>query len=306
MTIVLATCAQFLAGDHPLAPDDRLLLDELSVRGQHARMAAWDDPTIDWTSVDLVVIRSTWDYVQHPEAFRLWIWYVKQVTHLYNQWTVVQWNLDKRYLHALSDLGIPIVPTCWLNQGVPVELTRLMEEYGWDCAVIKPSIGNNSWQCLSFDRRDPGQLLLAQEHLQQIFRGSDAMLQPYLSTLATHPEQSYVFLGGQWSHTFVRPPFPSNQPSQQAGTVVSSERLDPATIGFAQEIFQTIQTLLKTTIPLARIDLVQDEQGRCRLMEAELIEPILHLEAPGACARVAELLVREVVSSTDFSDVSPR
>ncbi len=305
MMIVLATCTQFLSGDTPLAPDDRLLLDELHLRGYHAHMAAWDDPKVDWSLADVVVIRSTWDYVQRPEAFRLWLWYVKQVSRLCNPWPVVRWNLDKQYLHELAAKGIAIVPTCWLRQSVPVELPRLVEEYGWDRVVLKPSIGNNSWQCLSFDRREPGQLHLAQEHLQQIFRGSDALLQPYLSTLSIHPEQSYVFFGGRWSHTFVRPPFPSNQPSQQAGAVVSSETLDPATIGFAQEIFQTIQTVLKTTIPLARIDLIQDEQGRCRLMEAELIEPVLHLEAPGACARLADILVNDVVQLDRLEDGSP-
>ena len=64
-TVALVTCAEV----PDLDPDDRLLLDPLAGQGIHVTAAVWDDPTVDWASFDLVVLRSTWDYAARRDVF---------------------------------------------------------------------------------------------------------------------------------------------------------------------------------------------------------------------------------------------
>ena len=53
--VALATCAAWPA----LEPDDVPLLDALGRRGVAAVPARWDDPDVEWSRFDAVVIRST-------------------------------------------------------------------------------------------------------------------------------------------------------------------------------------------------------------------------------------------------------
>ena len=60
--IALATCSYFPGGD----ADDAPLVAALP----EARWAVWDDPSVDWSAFDLVVLRSTWDYQERHDEFR--------------------------------------------------------------------------------------------------------------------------------------------------------------------------------------------------------------------------------------------
>ena len=52
-------------------PDAPTLLGALARHGVQADLVAWD-ASIDWGDYDLVVIRSTWDYVGRRDAFLAW------------------------------------------------------------------------------------------------------------------------------------------------------------------------------------------------------------------------------------------
>src|SRR5437762_244485 len=66
--IALVTCA-----DLPdLDPDDRLLLAHLAWHGVTVVPAVWDDPAVDWSVYDLVVLRSPWDYTTRRDEFVAW------------------------------------------------------------------------------------------------------------------------------------------------------------------------------------------------------------------------------------------
>ena len=45
----------------------------MSRRGHVVDAPVWDDPSIDWTTYDAVILRQTWDYYRKPQAFREWI-----------------------------------------------------------------------------------------------------------------------------------------------------------------------------------------------------------------------------------------
>ena len=49
-----------------------MLLEALREAGVEPRVAVWDDPSVDWESFPLVLIRSTWDYMEKREQFLAW------------------------------------------------------------------------------------------------------------------------------------------------------------------------------------------------------------------------------------------
>jgi O-ureido-D-serine cyclo-ligase len=92
-------------------PDEASFLGEVRRLGHDVVVAAWDDPSIDWASFDLVVLRSTWNYVHHVEAFRAWLRRDDVRARVVNPAPFVLWNLDKRYLAELASRGVPVVKT---------------------------------------------------------------------------------------------------------------------------------------------------------------------------------------------------
>jgi hypothetical protein len=137
MTVIgLATCAAFPDGD----PDDAHLVAALP----EARFAIWDDPAVDWSVFDLVVIRSTWDYQERRDQFLDW---VRSVPRIINPPEIVEWNTDKRYLGELGRVGIQIVHTDYVEPGE--EFAAPVGEY-----VIKPTVSAGSRHPARFAPRE--------------------------------------------------------------------------------------------------------------------------------------------------------
>ena len=91
--------------------DDAPLREALTAAGADAETRAWDDPTVDWAGAGVAVIRSTWNYVAHHDAFLAWAERCAAVTSLWNPVNVVRWNSHKGYLLELAAAGLPVVPT---------------------------------------------------------------------------------------------------------------------------------------------------------------------------------------------------
>jgi hypothetical protein len=108
--VALVTCTAL----PDLDPDDRLVLAPLAAHGVAAEAVVWDDPAVDWSGYDLVVLRSPWDYALRRDEFVAW---ARTVPALVNPADVVAWNTDKRYLAELSAAGVPTVPTAWVEPG---------------------------------------------------------------------------------------------------------------------------------------------------------------------------------------------
>jgi hypothetical protein len=125
-----------------LYPGDRLAAAELARHGIRVVPAAWDDPLVDWTGFDAVVVRSTWDYWTRTDEFAAWI-DARGVdgTALWNPAPLLRWNMDKGYLRELEQRGVPIVPTAWPGPGET--LAGVMAERGWSRAVVKPRCSGN-------------------------------------------------------------------------------------------------------------------------------------------------------------------
>ena len=68
MSVALVTAAAARDLDDDLAP----LTAALAARDVANAVVRWDDPAVDWTSFDLVVVRSVWDYVHRRDEFLAW------------------------------------------------------------------------------------------------------------------------------------------------------------------------------------------------------------------------------------------
>lgn len=272
-----------------LDEDGQRLLAGLRARGVGAKACVWDDPEIDWLDFDLVLLRSVWDYHRRWDEFAGWL---TRVPALVNSRSVVEWNADKRYLHDLADLGLPVVPTLYLMPGAELkahhldQLSQPGEQGQADDVVVKPAVSasaQDTYRCA---------LSSADEAVRRITSsGRAALVQPYLVGVDTFGEISLVFLDGTYSHAFRRAPRLRREhdralPNRTEPTVASSAELDLASrvLGAAPE-----------PVSYARVDLLPDAAGQPVLSELELIEPGLRLDlaSPEAVDRLVAAIERQ-------------
>jgi glutathione synthase/RimK-type ligase-like ATP-grasp enzyme len=288
----IATCSQL----PDLDPDDRLLSQALIELGARVSANVWNDASVDWSSANVCVIRSTWDYHKHPGEFDRWIKTVSATTCLLNPAHVIQWNSHKFYLRDLERRGIPIVPTVWITRGEVVDLRALLSQAGWAKAVIKPAYGASADGIFRIgpDDFEGGR---GQSQFRQLLEDQDVLVQPYLSTIAEHLERALVFIDGEYSHAVTKLPF------MHANSDLAQRSFEPpGTSGeipvqaTAKEIELAIHALREAPVGhvYARVDLVQDADTM-RVMEVELIEPTLYLFAhPPAARRLALAILGRV------------
>lgn len=271
------------------------LLGALRAAGADAEAVAWDDESVDWAAYDLAVIRSTWDYTWRTAEFVAWAERCGTLTTLANPPAVVRWNTDKRYLGELAAAGVPVVRTAYLAPGAAVELPR-EEEY-----VIKPTAGAGARFAARYRPDDPTAGERARRHLARMHEeGLTAMVQPYVRAVDTTGERALLFLGGRFLHA-VRKGAVLAPGTAYDAKKVSHPDLRPWEPTAAERA--TAESALRAVpgdpaLLYARVDLVDGDDGRPRVMELELVEPNLFLHVqPGSLPVVVDGLLRAAVSS---------
>lgn len=275
-----------------LDPDDKLAMDILRERGLDCGAAVWNDQSVDWSQSGVCVLRSTWDYHEHVDAFRTWV--KDQADRLVNSTSLVTWNMNKHYLLDLERRGVDIVPTSFCPRGTKITIKQLTQRRGWTKIIVKPAVGLATYGVKAFQL--PEEWVDAQEHAELLLRTSDVLIQQFLPGVADYGERALVFFSGQFSHAVRKQPFQRLAAAGEAGEtrVVSTH----AEREFATNV---IQSMRETPI-YARVDVVPSE-GRPVLLELELIEPSLFLAFdPAAAARFADALELLVVSRRNSAD----
>jgi glutathione synthase/RimK-type ligase-like ATP-grasp enzyme len=287
---LFATCEELPGFD----PDDELAAHALAELGVRVRPAVWNDASVDWGSADLCVLRSTWDYHRHPAEFAAWVDTVARRTRLVNPPEVVRWNAHKFYLRDLERSGVPIVPSEFLERGSAVELGGLLQRRTWREAVIKPAHGASA-QGVMHVRRDAAQLREGDAYLQRLLASGDAIVQPYLESIATHHERALVFIEGRYSHAVTKSPFMHANARLGDRADMPPGASGEIPIAASAEEIAVAEAALRASPPghvYARVDVVRDDDGRSCILETELIEPTLYLYAdPSAPSRLARAFV---------------
>jgi hypothetical protein len=293
--IAIATAAEF----PDLDEDGPVLLAALAERGFPAEPAVWTDQDVDWSAYELVAVRSTWDYQHHRDDFVRWAHRVAGVTRLVNPAPVLEWNTDKTYLRALSDAGLPVVPTEWKVPGDDYT-PRTQGEYVVKPAVSAGSRDTNRYRAGEHDER-------AVTHVQELLAaGRTVMVQPYLDAVDTAGETALLFSGGTFSHAIRKGPLLTAAMELVQGAYMPEEIQPREPTAREREVAEQVLDALVDVAPAgradlayARVDLVPGPDGEPILLELELTEPsmfLVHAAADGAkaAARLADALLGEV------------
>lgn len=304
MRIALATCAALPALD----VDDAALIGALGARGADAEAVVWDDPEIDWSTYDLVVIRSTWDYAQRRDEFLAWAARVEAVTLLANPFAVVRWNTDKHYLHELEQAGVPVVPTIWLEPERHLSSRALHTRFpAHGEFVIKPAISAGSVDTGRYTAIDAGSRGLAIQHARRLLAADrTVMAQRYLTSVDTVGERAHIFVAGDYSHSVLKGAM-LDGPDVGVEGVYKEEKMSPivaseSEIEVSRMVIGTARRLLTESADgvevapqpflYARVDLVSNDEGEPVLMELEMVEPSLFTAlSDGALDRFADAIV---------------
>ena len=268
MHVALAGCTEI---DDP---DEPALVAALGRTGVTAEGHPWDAP-VDWSSFDLVVVRSTWDYIARRQEFLAW---ADAVPRLANPASVLRWNTDKRYLARLGAAGIPVVPTTYVTDGfAPPE-----GQY-----VVKPTV---SAAAMDTARYGPADEAAARAHVQRLLdAGREVMVQPYIASVETTQETSLLFMGGEFSHG-----------AHKGRVLTGTGALSPTEWDLGprepsaeeRELAERVLAAVDEPLLYARVDLLAGDDGPL-LLELELTEPFLFLDfAEGAADRFAAAIAR--------------
>lgn len=287
MDLTLVTCAQMPEPD----ADEQLLLDAVAAAGIEARMAAWDDPTVDWHASPLTVIRSTWNYTDDRDGFLAWARRVSSVrTTLRNSLAAIGPNTHKSYLATLERAEVPVVPTRWFMRGGTPADTDAMRRLPWERVVAKPAIGAGSRGVAAFDLADDADVERAAAHVQELQATTDVLVQPQLASIVEEGEHDVVWIDGKVTHV-VR---------KRQRLAADDEHVDvsrPATDEeerLALRTLRTVPAFNARDLLYARVDMARDELGDLRVIELELVEPSLFLlQHEPALERLVAALVRD-------------
>jgi glutathione synthase/RimK-type ligase-like ATP-grasp enzyme len=265
-------------------PDTPLVRDALSAHGIRSAIVSWRDPDVRWAEYSHALLRSPWDYFPRPHAFLEWLDAASRVTRVVNPPALVRWNLDKRYVAALAQAGLPVIPTVYVAPG------ESLRWEGADDFVVKPTISAGARDSGRYTARD---LAAARAHVTRLHAaGRTAMVQPYVRAIDTEGERALVFLEGSFSHAIrkeavLRHAVGDNGP-QNPHPNPTSFSPTPEELDAAQRILRAAHALSGAEAFYARVDLVPGPQGPL-LLELEVIEPFLFLTfAPGALGRFTE------------------
>jgi glutathione synthase/RimK-type ligase-like ATP-grasp enzyme len=273
--IAIVTCA----GYADLKADDELLREALQERRCEARAVVWDEE-FEWGEFDLCLVRSTWDYHEKHEEFLAWARRVEAASALRNPADLIAWNSDKTYLRELAEAGVRIVPTVWVEHGSDMDLDEVLQDQGWNEAIVKPVVDLGAKNLRRVRAREGSNTLGA------VLRHHTAMVQPFLPSLEDQGELSLIYIAGQLTHAVRKRPAPGDFRVQSiwGGTAARTEP-NPTEVALAE---QAIAQLDEPPL-YARVDLVTGPTGDPCLIELELIEPNLYLTYhPPAAAALAD------------------
>ncbi|TPV54315.1 hypothetical protein FJ444_19210 [Aestuariibacter sp. GS-14] len=248
---------------------DDLLITPFGQVGYQVETVSWRNSEQDYSGYEAVIVRSPWDYQQAPQAFMACLEQIDSQTRLMNPLSLMQWNVDKRYLRELASADVAVLPTLWLDDYHHETLVNAFEAFGCDEIVIKPCISANADDTFRLSRAD---LDLRQAQLAQVFSKRPAMVQPFVTSVVEQGEVSLFYFAGELSHAILKTPKQGDfRVQEEHGGTLAVITPEQAVIASAEQALSA----MPTGYLYARVDLLQ-HQGKWCIIELELIEPSLY------------------------------
>lgn len=264
----------------------------------------WSLPDVHWEMYDAVVIAQTWDYTADFPKFTSWLKEVSLKCKLMNDFPILNWSSDKVYLKKLSDAGIPVVPTVWVDaadaSSQVVDLCAIRQNSNWGeerGVIIKPAVGCSSEGILYLPGSAPTastaalnitQTDSANAHIQQQLQAGQThlLIQPFLDAIKTFGEISAVYIDGEYSHALLKTPSSTDFRVQaEYGGTTRVVEATPAMKKVCDHVMRVVNLVCVQlgTEPVlyARIDLIPcsaDVSTGYYVCEVELLEPELFFQ----------------------------
>jgi len=251
--------------------DDELTITHLNDVGWTVEMVSWRKD-YNWSQFDVVVIRTTWDYQNDPDAFFAVLESIDSSgARLENSLELVRWNMQKTYLRDIASRGTPIVPTLWQKGAVDTKkLGSFFDQLHTEEMIIKPIIGASAGHAFRLPRSQSNAKIPT---LEKIFGRRAYMVQPFMQNIIEEGEFSLIYFEGMHSHTILKTPKTNDfRVQEEHGGNIRPVIAEPELLHSSQHVIDSLPQ-----IPLyARVDFVRTEQNTFALMELELIEPALY------------------------------
>ena len=246
--------------------DDDLAVAPLAELGWDVATVSWRDRTVDWNDFEIVVVRTPWDYQNEPDDF---LDVLRKIdaskARLKNPLSIIEWNLDKRYLRDLETKGVMIVPTFWSEGEVNEKaFSEWRSFFDSDELIVKPTV--------SATAQDTYRLRKFDAELATVFAKRSFMVQPFVNAIVDEGEFSLFYFSGEYSHTILKSPKTGDfRVQEEHGGLITAVAPEPQLRETADKIVASLSRML-----YARVDLVRNDRAEFMLMELELIEPALY------------------------------
>jgi len=297
-SIAYLTSADLVAG-HPDLRADAFELDHqlhalvpaCASRGMRLDLQVWRSDAllkqVENGHYDAVVVGTTWDYHDHWATFCDRLDRFALSVLVLNPPAVVRWNADKTYLRELAQAGVPSVPTFWADRVDADTVRAAHDALDADHLICKPVVGAGAVRQVQVRRGHP--LPPASE-----CPPGGALVQPFLPSIRSEGELSFVFCGGRFSHALLKAPARGDYRVQSVyGGVERTYTPSAEELATARSVLDAVPQITADGLLLARVDMVRDRLGHLVLMELELIEPYLYpLQGPDLGDVFAESLSR--------------
>jgi O-ureido-D-serine cyclo-ligase len=266
----------------------------LQKAGCSVQSVEWDDARVDWSSFDLALLRSAWDYAERITEFLAWVQRASSLTHMLNPLAVVRWNTDKHYLAELAAAGVVTVPSTFIEPGDDAAhvVQRVLRAHPNPELVVKPAIGAGSRDTQRHRRAEQAAAVAHAQRLLDAHRS--VLLQPYLSRVDQDGETALMFFEGKFSHAIRKGPLLPPGGAATTG-LFAAETITPRVPGSDElRLAEQVVAAIPLGLPLyARVDLIRDDAGAPRLLELELTEPSLFFaQAAGSAERFTAAALR--------------
>lgn len=234
----------------------------------------WHTET-DYSRYDVIVVRSTWDYVDDITSFLQCLeQIVKSGTCLENPLKAIQWNIDKRYLKNLESEGISTIPTHYAEDWSDALINDLHDLWSSPKLVIKPTVGASARDTFIIHHSN-------YPKIKQLYHARPLMIQPFVPTICTHGELSLIYFDGKLSHAIKK--MPTQGDFRVQARFGGKVELTTPELPFVDLAEKALRSLNFDTL-YARVDMVWFREQPA-IMEIELIEPALYLEYDEPAAR---------------------
>ncbi|MEQ8826610.1 MAG: hypothetical protein RIC82_02375, partial [Parvibaculum sp.] len=176
-----------------------LLEAACAAEGLGLRVIDWEAPLAAFDGVDAVMLGTAWNYQDKPQAFlaRLAALEARGIA-VHNPPEMVRWNMTKTYLRALAGKGAATIPTLWLEDVTARDAQAAFGRFDCDRLVVKRQVGAGAMGQVLLHRDDPPETDWRFGHA--------AMVQPYLTSIESEGELSFVFIAGELSHALRKRP----------------------------------------------------------------------------------------------------